>query len=397
MLSSFHIRAFLLFLLFLFPLKADAWRWNHWKLNLKFQLALEYDDNIHRTTTSKLSDDDRVQAWNEPYRTIPAVVTPLTIEQDGLHKWSAITILTHRSHRQLFRVWYGIGFKKFFWFDSENTLHNKASLRYFYRIFRPLLLGVELKASDRRRSNQEREYSYLAASLQLLFFAPQHFRFLLAWNYGDFSYRNRENSPESYWQGFSDGQRYSFHGDTYSLTMTKRFNRQWRSSLSYTLARQFYQFRIDEQKGEFVPALAARMDLLHQGTFKIRFLHRVLAELSYHFEYLNSPSVAISYLFHKIHLLFSLPLPLDFFFVLESSLQWRHYLDAARLPDDPFLLNNILSEDENLASHVTFRLSRPLNSHLILQLRYSIYKNLFGDPNISYSRHLLSLNFLIHY
>lgn len=378
--------------------EADAWRWGRWRLQLKLQLHMEFDDNVRRLTVSRPDSFGTVYTWLRPVgERINSVLSPLAIERDGVNKWAALVRTGYRSRRHILQAWYGIGLKHFFWITDEDTVNNRGSLLYYYRVLPRLLIGVQGQAGDRRRANQEREYSYANGTFRLLWLAPKGWRLRFVGGYGLFSYRNLENFPDAHLDGISDGSRYSYHGDQFQLQLDKRFGRVWRTSLAYRLSHQFYKFRYARQGDQVVGTLEDRVDWFHNATFSLRFLYVVLVEASYRFELLQSESTGESFLGHRVQLLFATNIFWRMYLVLQAQLQFRTYSDGFTLNHSLFPVNDLPSEDENLASHFSIRLSRTLWRNIQVQLRYSLYINLFGVSAARYLRNLVSVGLTVRY
>lgn len=396
--SFFYLWAIITFYLLLSPSSVQARRKSPWLIQLRLHLFMEFDDNVRRLSSlsPKEQDPTAVFQWKRLVGgEIRSPLPPVAIEQDGLHKVGAQAKLRYRKRNHILKLSYNLGFKNFYFTKDENTLINRVTSSYFYRIKRRLLIGLNLQLTDRQRENQAREYTSPQGQLQVLWFAPKKWNFLLQAGYQSFFYRHLEDAPEAHIDGFSDGQRFSFHGDQYSLLARRKWTRHFRTRFSYDFARLFHQFRYKQdpnQPSNIYGASEPRTDFLHGLSAGFRFLYIILIDLSYRLEVSQSESVAESFLGHRIKLMLATRLPWKLYLLLQAQLMFRTYFDG-------FVLNDISQRgdnDENLTA-VTIRLSKPIIKSIRLSLRYSYYANQFSIGATSYSRNILSFGVSFRY
>ncbi|MCB9642039.1 MAG: hypothetical protein H6728_03110 [Myxococcales bacterium] len=389
-----------MFFLFLFPNTASAWQWGSWKLKLQLHVRMGYDDNVRRLTILNPQESTSTLHWArlDGVVSVPEGIPPASIQQDGLHQWGGLVTLRYADAKHIWSLLYGIGGKVFFQYRDESALAQKVETQYYYRIHRRLLLGVTAQGADNRRLNQSREYSFASAQAVLMWFAPQGWLLSARAGYNGFAFRHLEAFPEIQLDGFSDiapmgvplkisdGNRFTYHGDIYHVSVRKQFHRIFRAQISYDFARLFYRFRFDppvDADSQPIAYTLPRTDYSHQVGLTMRFLYVVLVELSYFFDYLDSPSYGESFLGHRINLLTALELPWQITLVLQAQLLFRFFRNG-------LTLNNLLQQADNDANltTVTVRLSRPIAGPLHLDLRYSFYTNRFSAGGLQYLRNL---------
>ncbi|TNE51378.1 MAG: hypothetical protein EP343_04600 [Deltaproteobacteria bacterium] len=399
----------------LYPSTAEAWRWGQWKLNLQLRYATGWDDNVQRLAIPP--EPDAVVRWDR-LATTPPIQTRLpsaTITHDGVHQFSGQVRVRFRKGPHVWNARYALGGKIFYLSSGENALVQSGGTSYYARLHRRVYLGVSVDAKDRRRINTSREYSYLGGLFRLLWFAPLGFRLTVQGGYNVFQYRHFEDfRPDSAFDTFTDGQRFSFHGDLYNITLQKSFGRVFRLYAGYQLTRRFYSVRRNrnarpqDQQGQPTSEIPAncsldgadpnnflicsveqgRADLAHRFTLGFRLLYRVLLEGAYNLQFLTADSYGESFLGHNIQLTFAATPFWKLYLVVQLRLQFRNYFDGA-----PFGPNRVqTSLDDNLTS-LTIRLSRPIWKAFHVNLRYSHYANLFGLGINQYSRNLLTAGF----
>lgn len=403
-----------------FPNTAEAWRWKHWRLKLDLRYAAGWDDNVSRLALP--AEPDTVVPWTQippPGENKPNPLTsqlpPAAIQQDAVHQMSGRFRARFRNKYHIWSARYALGGKLFHLTPGENVVIQSGQTSYHARPHRRILLGASFRIQDRRRINTSREFTLLSGQAQFFWFAPAGFRLLLNAGYNYFNYRNFELfEPDSYLEDFTDGQRFSFHGDFYDITLTKQFGQVFRLSLSYELSRRAYNVRrsrltrtTNTGNGALNPltsncsndpsapdrmmicSLATpRNDLSHRFSLGFRMLYKVLLQGSYHFRIQNADSYGESFTGHNIRLTFAATPFWQIYLVLQMQLQFRNYFNGT-----PFdTSRGQTSENDNLTS-LTIRLSRPIWKNLNANLRYSHTANLFGLGINQYSRNLLTAGF----
>lgn len=371
-----------------FAAPVHAWRWNQWHLRLHIQLSSGWDDNVRRLTIQP--QPESFPTWRrltsgEP---IQSRLPPASISSDGFHQISLLSRLTFRSSAHYWLTNYGVGAKHFFLTTDEDTLIQRADTLYLYRLHPRILIGAQIQAADRRRSNVSREYSLLHGGLRMVWLAPLGLQFALQAGYSLFDYRHFESLNEAHIEGFSDGQRYSYHGDFYLLSIQKQITRSFRINGSYQFARLFQQIQrtYTAESTCGLTTLSPRTDMLHRASVGFRFLYFVLVDGSYHLDALHANSCGESYLGHRFQLTFAVQAFWQLYLVVQGQLQIRTYGDGSPLTPSPAQT----PEDDHLTG-ITIRLSRPIWKHLHINLRYSYYANLLGDGIHQYSRNLLTI------
>ncbi len=388
---------------------AHAWQWGRWNLKLQLHVKMGYDDNVRRLTVLNPQQTSSTLRWAkiDGVVSIPPEIPPAAIQSDGLHQWGGVATLRYADAKHLWSLRYGLGGKVFFQYHDESSIVQRLETQYYLRLHPRFLIGLSAQGADSRRINESREYSFAVAQAVVMWFAPENWLFTLRGGYNAFSFRHLERFQDVHLEGLddnpplgkairiSDGQRFSYHGDTYHLSVRKQFHRMFRAQLSYDLSRFFYAFRFDPPTNSDtspLPLLIPRFDLSHQIGLSLRFLYVVLIELSYHFELLDSRSYGESFLGHRVQFLSAIELPWRITLVLQAQLLFRSFRNG-------LTLNTLLQQadnDANLTS-ATIRLSRPIAGPLHLDLRYSFYTNRFSAGGVQYLRNLflagLSLRF----
>lgn len=379
---------------------AHAWKWGRWDLKLQLHVKMGYDDNVRRLTVLTPQETTSTLRWAkiDSVVVIPPAIPPAVIQADGLHQWGGVATLRYADPKHIWNLRYGLGGKVFFQHHDESSVVQRLETQYYFRLHPRFLIGVSAQFADNRRINESREYSFGMAQAVAMWFAPENWLFTLRGGYNGFAFRHLERFQEVHLEGLddnppdgklvriSDGQRFSYHGDIYHLSIRKQFHRMFRAQVSYDFSRFFYGFRFDPPAtvdSAPLPLLLPRSDLSHQVGILLRFLHVVLIELSYHFELLDSPSYGESFLGHRVQLLSAIELPWRITLVLQAQLLFRSFRNG-------LTLNTLLQQadnDANLTS-ATLRISRPIAGPLHLDLRYSFYTNRFSAGGVQYLRNL---------
>jgi hypothetical protein len=270
---------------------------------------------------------------------------------------------------------------------DEDALAQQANLSYYLRVHRRILLGVLVNGADMRRINQSREFSNVRGQFLGMWFAPHGFRVDLQGGYGAFQYRHFEAFNEAHLEDFSDGERYSSHGDNYNVTVRKRFSREFRMWTSYQLSRQFFAvLRSRASDGTCAASvIQPRTDVQHQASIGFRVLYHVLIDASYQLEVNNAGSCGESFVGHRVLVRFAARPFWKLFVNAEVRLQFRAFTDGAPFdPSFPF------QQDDNLTTF-TLRISRPVLPHMKINIRYSHFANLLGLGINQYSRNLFTI------
>lgn len=372
--------------LLVWPADANALRWGKWQLRLKIDLSTGYDNNVRRIALPPEPEGERLGPWLRLTEKVPTTLPPVSIEGDGVHQVTTQARLRYRSSQHIWTLQYGIGYKHFFLTSDEDALSQQAKTIYYFRAHRRVLLGAQVDAADLRRFNQSREFSNLSGRFLFLWFAPLGFQLLLNGGYGAFQYRHFEDFPDAHVEGISDGERFSFHGDFYALTLRKRFTRAFRVSASYQFSRLFYRILREEGPTDGVcgpSSVSPRSDYQHRAGVGLRVLYGVLFDASYQFEASFSGSCGESYTGHRLFFRFAARPFWKLYFTMQLQLQFRTFLSGTTF--DPNLSSTV---DDNLTVF-TVRLSRPILPTLRVNLRYSHFANLLGFGINQYARNLL--------
>jgi len=384
----------------LFPTEVFAWNFGRWQLDLRLHIATSYDSNVRRIAVSKPPLTTQMLRWFalHPDGAVTTRLPPTAIEADGVHKLGLQAALRYRDSKHLWTFRYGLGLQHVFLANDEDSLVQRAETSYYYRIHRRILLGAEIQANDARRQNQSRESSLLFGQGHLLWLAPQGWQLHLRGGYSGFQYRHFESYPDTFLDGYSDGERFSYHGDQYHLWVTKRFSPVWRLSFGYSFSRLFYKLRLvviqDQTQGllRLQTTAEPRGDLFHSVGVQLRFLYLVLVDLSYRLEILQSDSYGEPFLGHRIQALFATPLFWKMTLAIQGQLLFRSYING-------LTINQIIQQtetDANLTA-LTIRVRRPVYGALSMQLRYSLFTNQFSAGLASYLRHLALVQFTVRY
>ena len=406
------------------PRTAEAWKWGRWRLRLDLRYSAGWDDNVSRLALPP--EPDTLVRWKRlaPVKInkenpIKSQLPSASIQQDGVHQLSSLVRVRYRSYRHIWSARYTLGGKIFFLTPGEDVLIQGGQTSYYGRPHRRILLGASFNGKDRRRVNTSREFTFLNGQLHFLWFAPLGFRLSINAGYNYFNYRNFEGlKPDSFVEDYTDGQRFSFHGDAYDVTLTKQFGRSFRMYVGYQLTRRNYGIKRERQArptesrtgnpkpldshcsldptdiNRFMVCSQEKMrtDLSHRITIGFRLLYKVLLKGAYHLRILNAPSYGESFLGHNIQLTFATTPFWKLYLVIQLQLQFRNYFNG--IPFDTS--RGQTSAADNLTS-LTIRLSRPIWKSLHANLHFSHNANLFGLGINQYSRNLLTVGFFFFF
>jgi len=230
-----------------------------------------------------------------------------------------------------------------------------------------LTFGVEGRAKDRHAGSRGRGYADLVGGPFVAARPSKTLSFELHADAHRFLYR--------------DAYAYSFGAGELSLLAHFQPTRRQGFSLSLLAADERYATQAVGFSGDELGV--RRDDHRVGGAVQYRYRGPFALAVGYGFQSVGSNSFGEAQRSHRFTASVGLRLPQRLMLFVEGALQLTQYPDGVYL--SPQIL--LLEDDENLSS-ATARLVRPLNAHLDVELRYSLYQTALPQNGLHYLRQL---------
>jgi len=254
------------------------------------------------------------------------------------------------------------GARKFLLFPTEDTLVQQALLRGQYRLARPLWLGLEATAKDRRGAS--RSYTDLVARAQLGFTPEARVEV------------QASAGVRRYWYLLS---LYSFVGLEGALSARYRLDRNHAFTGFAELGQRRYDAQARPRPEGISPGrrqdqvLGAGLGYAYRGPFT--------ASLGYTFFDEGSNSYGERLTRHRLTAAAGMRLPWQLMLLAQGSLQLTSYPDGIYLTPE-----QQLSEDDENHNSVSLKLLRPLTDRLDLEVKGAVYQNVLPQNAQRYLR-----------
>jgi hypothetical protein len=248
---------------------------------------------------------------------------------------------------------YDVGFRKFFNLSSEDILVQSAIAEASLALGKKWSVGVQGRGKDRRGG--ERSYTDLvgAAFVELNVVDPLDIRVLV----GAHRFLYRAFFP------------YSFSAPELGLRARYRFDKHHSVYALGEIGLRNYNAIAQPYPDLLLPlGQVQRKDDAYVASVEYRYRGPFTVSATYSYANLASNSFGESIRRHRVAATTGFRLPWKLTLLLEGSLQFTEYPDKVYGSPDIVLVN-----DENLNS-VSFKLVRPLDDHVDLELQFAWYQ-----------------------